>query len=79
MTALFVNWGADHAMIKLGEISSNETLKRNNYANEFIETEAVKFFLLQILMQYNWGEFAALCINAEESPVLKGLRSMPCK
>ncbi|HGO4790851.1 TPA: hypothetical protein ACRGGM_005114, partial [Klebsiella pneumoniae] len=27
-------------MIKLGEISSNETLKRNNYANEFIETEA---------------------------------------
>ncbi|HDS3384223.1 TPA: hypothetical protein QID62_003492, partial [Klebsiella pneumoniae] len=44
-------------MIKLGEISSNETLKRNNYANEFIETEAVKFFLLQILMQYNWGKF----------------------
>ncbi|MCU4663088.1 hypothetical protein N9720_22570, partial [Klebsiella pneumoniae] len=35
-------------MIKLGEISSNETLKRNNYANEFIETEAVKIFLLQI-------------------------------
>ncbi|MEH2755734.1 hypothetical protein QE246_01655, partial [Klebsiella pneumoniae] len=26
-------------MIKLGEISSNETLKRNNYANEFLETE----------------------------------------
>ncbi|HGO4790776.1 TPA: hypothetical protein MCY86_003134, partial [Klebsiella pneumoniae] len=24
-------------------------------------------------------EFAALCIKAEESPVLKGLRSMPCK
>ncbi|HFE7854879.1 TPA: hypothetical protein ACRGGM_003854, partial [Klebsiella pneumoniae] len=23
--------------------------------------------------------FAALCIKAEESPVLKGLRSMPCK
>ncbi|HHM1700120.1 TPA: hypothetical protein ACRGO9_003602, partial [Klebsiella pneumoniae] len=22
---------------------------------------------------------AALCIKAEESPVLKGLRSMPCK
>ncbi|WP_186727653.1 hypothetical protein, partial [Klebsiella pneumoniae] len=55
-------------MIKLGEISSNETLKRNNYANEFIETEAVKIFLLQILMQYNWGKFAALCIKAEESP-----------
>ncbi|HBV9525514.1 TPA: hypothetical protein MD979_003339, partial [Klebsiella pneumoniae] len=54
-------------------------LKRNNYANEFIETEAVKIFLLQILMQYNWGKFAALCIKAEESPVLKGLRSMPCK
>ncbi|HBR7475667.1 TPA: hypothetical protein L9362_004681 [Klebsiella pneumoniae] len=66
-------------MIKLGEISSNETLKRNNYASEFIETEAVKFFLLQILMQCNWGKFAALCIKAEESPVLKGLRSMPCK
>ncbi|WP_227533425.1 hypothetical protein [Klebsiella pneumoniae] len=46
----------------MGEISSNETLKRNNYANEF-----------------NWGKFAALCIKAEESPVLKGLRSMPCK
>ncbi|HBS2778498.1 hypothetical protein [Klebsiella pneumoniae] len=66
-------------MIKLGEISSNETLKRNNYANEFIETESVKIFLLQILMQCNWGKFAALCIKAEESPVLKGLRSMPCK
>ncbi|ENZ8416898.1 TPA: hypothetical protein MEL02_004305 [Klebsiella pneumoniae] len=66
-------------MIKLGEISSNETLKRNNYASEFIETEAVKIFLLQILMQCNWGKFAALCIKAEESPVLKGLRSMPCK
>ncbi|HHL1427798.1 TPA: hypothetical protein ACQ3CK_003141 [Klebsiella pneumoniae] len=66
-------------MIKLGEISSNETLKRNNYVNEFIETEAVKIFLLQILMQCNWGKFAALCIKAEESPVLKGLRSMPCK
>nr|HCI9074167.1 hypothetical protein [Klebsiella pneumoniae] len=66
-------------MIKLGEISSNETLKRNNYASEFIETEAVKIFLLQILMQYNWGKFAALRIKAEESPVLKGLRSMPCK
>ncbi|EML9433970.1 hypothetical protein CUU02_13405 [Klebsiella pneumoniae] len=66
-------------MIKLGEISSNETLKRNNYANEFIEAEAVKIFLLQILMQCNWGKFAALCIKAEESPVLKGLRSMPCK
>ncbi|EIX9177249.1 hypothetical protein [Klebsiella pneumoniae] len=66
-------------MIKLGEISSNETLNRNNYANEFIETEAVKIFLLQILMQCNWGKFAALCIKAEESPVLKGLRSMPCK
>ncbi|HDZ9602505.1 TPA: hypothetical protein RU002_004028 [Klebsiella pneumoniae] len=66
-------------MIKLGKISSNETLKRNNYANEFIETEAVKIFLLQILMQCNWGKFAALCIKAEESPVLKGLRSMPCK
>ena len=79
MTALFVNWGADHAMIKLGEISSNETLKRNNYDNEFIEAEAVKIFLLQILMQCNWGKFAALCIKAEESPVLKGLRSMPCK
>ncbi|HFZ0998873.1 TPA: hypothetical protein ACRGOB_002902, partial [Klebsiella pneumoniae] len=24
-------------------------------------------------------KFAALCIKAEESPVLKGLRSMPCK
>ncbi|HDO7143774.1 hypothetical protein [Klebsiella pneumoniae] len=66
-------------MIKLGEISSNETLKRNNYVNEFIETEAVKIFLLQILMQCNWGKFAALCIKSEESPVLKGLRSMPCK
>ncbi|MDK2025368.1 hypothetical protein N5E97_28005, partial [Escherichia coli] len=29
-------------------------------ANEFIETEAVKIFLLQILMQYNWGKFDAL-------------------
>ncbi|MCX2590948.1 hypothetical protein OQ625_03750, partial [Klebsiella pneumoniae] len=28
---------------------------------------------------YNWGKFAALCIKEEESPVLKGLRSMPCK
>ncbi|UNB76225.1 hypothetical protein MJK71_02470 [Escherichia coli] len=66
-------------MIKLGEISSNETLKRNNYANEFIETEAVKIFLLQILMQYNWGKFAALCINAAKSFVVKGLRNIPRK
>ncbi|WP_199917841.1 hypothetical protein, partial [Klebsiella pneumoniae] len=58
-------------MLKLCEISSNEPLKRHNYANEFIETAAVKFFLLQILMQYNWGKFVALCIKAAESPVLK--------
>ncbi|WP_224232336.1 hypothetical protein, partial [Klebsiella quasipneumoniae] len=49
------------------------------YANEFIEMDGVKYFLLQILMQGNWGKFAALCRKAEESPVLKGLRSMPCK
>ncbi|MCX2581858.1 hypothetical protein OQ641_28930, partial [Klebsiella pneumoniae] len=42
-------------MIKLGELSSNETLKRNHYANEFIKTVAVHFFLLQRLMQHNWG------------------------
>ncbi|UNA33435.1 hypothetical protein LOF13_17805 [Klebsiella pneumoniae subsp. pneumoniae] len=65
-------------MIKLGEISSNETLKRNNYANEFIETEAVKIFYYKYLCNII-GKFAALCIKAEESPVLKGLRSMPCK
>ncbi|CDL21513.1 hypothetical protein HMPREF0484_5537 [Klebsiella pneumoniae subsp. rhinoscleromatis ATCC 13884] len=42
-------------MIKLGEISSNETLKRNNYANEFIETEAVKFFYYKYLCNITGG------------------------
>ncbi|HBQ6509327.1 TPA: hypothetical protein L8N41_005575, partial [Klebsiella variicola subsp. variicola] len=47
--------------------------------NEFIETEGVKYFLLQILMHCNWGKFVTLCRKPEESPILKGLRSMPCK